>query len=190
MISSIISPIKSRTFLVRVAAPSTKDIADILGHIAKKELVKFTSDDEDAKQKYLEAVAASSGRNLRRALLSFETLAMQQDVLDVNNLEATAVALDWESIIINMARSVMQNKTVANLGKLRMTFYELLSHCIPARLILKELAMHIMRALGNDTKRVVAVIELAAVFDERLSLGLKAIFHLEGFVAKTMVALS
>lgn len=115
---------------------------------------------------------------------------MQQDVLDVNNLEATAVALDWESIIINMARSVMQNKTVANLGKLRMTFYELLSHCIPARLILKELAMHIMRALGNDTKRVVAVIELAAVFDERLSLGLKAIFHLEGFVAKTMVALS
>lgn len=190
MISSIISPIKSRTFLVRVAAPSTKDIADILGHIAKKELVKFTSDDEGAKQKYLEAVAASSGRNLRRALLSFETLAMQQDVLDVNNLEATAVALDWESIIINMARSVMQNKTVANLGKLRMTFYELLSHCIPARLILKELAMHIMRALGNDTKRVVAVIELAAVFDERLSLGLKAIFHLEGFVAKTMVALS
>lgn len=190
MISSIISPIKSRTFLVRVAAPSTKDIADILGNIAKKELVKFTSDDEVAKQKYLEAVAASSGRNLRRALLSFETLAMQQDVLDVNNLEATAVALDWESIIINMARSVMQNKTVANLGKLRMTFYELLSHCIPARLILKELAMHIMRALGNDTKRVVAVIELAAVFDERLSLGLKAIFHLEGFVAKTMVALS
>lgn len=50
--------------------------------------------------------------------------------------------------------------------------------------------MHIMRALGSDTKKVVAVVELAAVFDERLSLGLKAIFHLEGFVAKTMVALN
>lgn len=189
MVSSIIPPIKSRTFLVRVAAPSTKEIADILGYVAQKESVKFSNNDEEVKQKYLESVASGSSRNLRRALLSFETLTMQQETLAVDNVGASAVPLDWESIILSMARSVLQNKTVANIGKLRVTFYELISHCIPPRLILKELAMHIMRALGNDTKRVVAVIELAAIFDERLSLGLKAIFHLEGFVAKTMVAL-
>lgn len=190
MVSSIIPPIKSRTFLVRVAAPSVADIADILGYVAQKESVKFSSNDENAKKQYLEAVAAGSGRNLRRALLSFETLSMQQETLAVDNLASAAVPLDWESIILNMARSIMRDKTVANIAKIRATTYELLAHCIPARLILKELAMHIMKALGNDAKRVIAVCELAAIFDERLSLGLKAIFHLEGFVAKTMVALS
>lgn len=187
-ISNIIAPIKSRTLLVRIPAPSTSEIAGILRNIASKESVKFDSTDEEAQQKYFEAVALASDRNLRRSLLSFETISMQNDTVQLLDLSTTLVTLDWEVIIRNMARSIMTVQTVANLAKLRAVFYELLSHCIPPRLILKTLVLELMKLL--DLKRAVAVIELAAVFDERLSLGQKSIFHLEGFVAKAMVALS
>lgn len=190
-ISSIIPPIKSRTLLVRVPAPTTTEIASVLGHIAKKENVKFNpAGDSTAQQKYLEAIAAASNRSLRRSLLCFETLSMQNDVLDLNNIGATQITLDWESIIVNMAKLIVTTKTVANLARLRVTFYELLSHCIPARVILKELTMHLIQAVAKDHQRLTAIVELAAQYDERLSLGQKSIFHLEGFAAKSMVVLS
>lgn len=186
-ISNIIAPIKSRTLLVRVAAPSTDDIVGVLHHVAQKEGVKFSSADEAAQRNYLAAVAKLADRNLRRSLLSFETLCMQADTLDVKNVAQADITLDWEMIIRNMARSMRQDKSVANLAKLRVTFYELLSHCIPARLILKCLALDLMQL---EAKAGPEIVGIAAVFDERLSLGLKAIFHLEGFAAKAMVAMS
>lgn len=190
-ISSIIAPIKSRTLLIRVPAPTTSEIASVLSHIASKESVKMNPpDDADAEQKYFEAIAAASGRSLRRSLLSFETLAMQNETLNLKDLNATQITLDWEAIILNMAKLILTTKTVANLARLRVTFYELLSHCIPPRVVLKELAMHLIRSLEKDSQKIIAIVDLASQFDERLSLGLKAIFHLEGFAAKTMVVLS
>lgn len=187
-IANIIAPIKSRTLLVRIPAPTEDEIAGILLHISTKEQVKFSVDDEMSKQEFLRAVARASDRNLRRSLLSFETLTMQNETIPVDNPEITTIALDWEVIIRNIAKSMATNKTVANLAKLRVTFYELLSHCIPARLILKTLALELMN--GLDSSRGAVVILLAAEFDERLSLGQKLIFHLEGFAAKAMVAMS
>lgn len=185
-ISNIIAPIKSRTLLVRIPAPSEQDIAGILLHIATKEAVKFSNDSE--KEAYLIAVARASDRNLRRALLTFETLSMQNETIPTDKPESTVVTLDWEVIISNIAKSMKTTQSVANLAALRITFYELLSHCIPARLILKTLALQLIE--NENSKRATLLIEIAAVFDERLSLGQKLIFHLEGFAAKAMVAMS
>lgn len=186
-ILNIIAPIKSRTLLVRIPAPTTGEIAAVLKKVAVKESVKFDSSDEAAQDRYFEAIASASDRNLRRSLLSFETISMQNETIQLQKMDTVLITLDWEVIIRNMARSVVSVKTVANLAKLRVTFYELLSHCIPPRLILKTLALELMKL---DISRAVGVIELASIFDERLSLGQKSIFHLEGFVAKTMVVLS
>lgn len=187
-IANIIAPIKSRTLLVRIPAPTDGEIASILLNIAAKENLKFSSISEDAQEQYFRTIAQASDRNLRRALLSFETISMQNETIPVDKPETTIINLDWEVIIRNIARSMSREKTVANLAKLRETFYELLSHCIPARLILKTLALELMN--GVDPTRARALIEIAAVFDERLSLGQKLIFHLEGFAAKAMVAMS
>ncbi|QBM85520.1 replication factor C subunit 3/5 [Metschnikowia aff. pulcherrima] len=186
-ISNIIAPIKSRTLLVRIPAPTPAEIADVLRIVVLKEAVKLSTADKPSQDKFFGKVAESADRNLRRALLSFETICMQAETVDVTNLASASIVLDWEQIIKNIAISMRRDKSVANLAKLRVTFYELLSHCIPPRLILKTLALHLVQL---EQSRTLAIVACAAVFDERLSLGQKAIFHLEGFAAKAMVAMS
>lgn len=71
--SNIIAPIRSRTLLVRVAAPSHEQICDVLAHAAKKEnwsVVKGLH----------QRIAVESGRNLRKALLMYEAVHAQKYV--------------------------------------------------------------------------------------------------------------
>lgn len=71
--ANIIAPIRSRTLLVRVAAPTEQEICGVLERSAKKEgwnVVKGLN----------ERVAKESGRNLRRALLMFEAVHAQKYV--------------------------------------------------------------------------------------------------------------
>lgn len=188
-IANIIAPIKSRTLLVRIPAPSTAEIALVLLNVAEKEGVKFNpSEDGVAKQAFLQAVAGASDRNLRRSLLSFETICMQNETVNLENLALADITLDWELIIQNITKAIVAHPLVATLAKLRITFYELLSHCIPARLILKQMALQLMNRV--DPVKAAQIVSIAATFDERLSLGQKAIFHLEGFAAKAMVVVA
>lgn len=186
--SSIIAPIKSRTLLVRIPAPSPTEIAGVLSTIADKEAVKFNPADAAARTNFFEKVALNSNRNLRRALLCFETILMQAETIAINNPKQALVELDWETIILNLAQSIFAQRSVANLAKVRVVLYELLSHCIPPTVILKTLLFDLMRLAKQDTL-IRDLVSLAAVFDERLSLGQKSIFHLEGFVAKAMLAI-
>lgn len=65
--SNIIAPIRSRTLLVRVAAPTEEEICEVLKGVGPKE--------GWAVRKGLnKRIAKESGRNLRRALLMFETV--------------------------------------------------------------------------------------------------------------------
>lgn len=69
--SNIIAPIRSRTLLVRVAAPSHEQICDVLAYAAKKEnwsVVKGLH----------QRIAVESGRNLRKALLMYEAVHAQK----------------------------------------------------------------------------------------------------------------
>lgn len=69
--ANIISPIRSRTLLVRVAAPTESEICQVLKVAGKKE----GWNDAPALNK---RIAAESGRNLRRALLMFEAIHAQK----------------------------------------------------------------------------------------------------------------
>ena len=69
--ANIIAPIRSRTLLVRVAAPTEADICKVLGKVGKQE---GWSEAEGLNVK----IAKASGRNLRRALLMFETVHAQK----------------------------------------------------------------------------------------------------------------
>lgn len=187
-ISNIIPPIKSRTLLVRIPSPSTTAISLILGQVAKKEGIKFSSSNELDIQKYLVTLADTANRNLRKALLSFETVAMQNETIQLDNKTLTIVTLDWEEIIKNMSNTIRINRNVATLASVRVVLYELLAHCIPPRIILKTLMFNLIKNFKDDAV-ISQLVDLGSVFDERLSLGLKSIFHLEGFVAKSMVVI-
>lgn len=187
--SNIIAPIKSRTLLVRVPAPSIEEIAGILNKVAEKESVKFTTPSQAEITNFLSQIAINSDRNLRRSLLCFETILMQTELIDPKNFDFSTVTLDWEVILQNLAKSIMMNRTVANLAKTRVLLYELLAHCIPPRIILRKICFNLIEISNYNASLTHKLSEIAALFDERLSLGLKSIFHLEGFVAKLMVAI-
>ena len=69
--ANIIAPIRSRTLLVRVAAPTHDDICKVLKKVGKSE---GWPEAEGLNRR----IAQDSGRNLRRALLMFETVHAQK----------------------------------------------------------------------------------------------------------------
>lgn len=184
-ISNIIGPLRSRTLVLRVPCPSDNDICKILNNISRKENVKFDTQDSDQIFFFLKRLAVSCKGNLRRALLNFETITIQNDVILVNE-DYDSFCLDWELIIKNLSQKIKLNRSVPIIGKIRVVLYDLLSHCIPPKIILETLTVNLIDLLNNNSL-IAKILETSSIFDERLSLGEKSIFHLEGFVIKSML---
>ncbi|CCE65718.1 hypothetical protein TPHA_0M01430 [Tetrapisispora phaffii CBS 4417] len=179
--SSIISPIKSRCLMIRSSAPTDEEIVNILKDIAEKEGVTVASDD------ILKKVAIEADGNLRVAILMLESMALTNEL----SLKSNTVIIkpDWLVVILKLANKIQRERSVACLVECRAVLYDLLAHCIPARVILENLTFALLKQSGNSSSVKADIINIASIFDERLSLGNKVIFHLEGFIAKVMVAL-
>ena len=141
---NIIAPIRSRTLLIRVAAPSEDDIVKVLAKVGKSE--GWTPVEALDRR-----IARDSGRNLRRALLMFEAVHAQKSGV-VSSLCQTYADLltsekctektpipppDWEALISQIADEIMAEHSPARILQVRAKLYDLLSHCIPATTILK-----------------------------------------------------
>jgi replication factor C subunit 3/5 len=137
--SNIIAPIRSRTLLIRVAAPTVDEMSSVLGKVAKKEKIDIADEDKEA---IFGAIARQSSRNLRKALLMFEAMYAQNGKITRDTRVPPA---DWELVIGKIADDIVRSHTVATLLSIRGTFYELISHCIPAPVILKTLTFDILR---------------------------------------------
>ena len=94
-------------------------------------------------------LAKLSGGNLRRALLSFEAISVQdptftkikQDIIEGNNiLKLDNLDIiprpDWEKYCSQVAQRILIEQTPEKLLEIRGMLYELLVHCIPANTIL------------------------------------------------------
>ena len=82
----VIEPVRSRCLCIRVAAPTYPEIEDMLSHVAKKEGLQLPDS-------LRERIAQTSDRNLRRALLCFETCKMAQYPFTADQ---TVQKTDWE----------------------------------------------------------------------------------------------
>ncbi|OKO96603.1 Replication factor C subunit 5 [Penicillium subrubescens] len=172
--SNIIAPIRSRTLLVRVAAPTENDICAALRIAAKRE--GWTEADGLNKR-----IAKESGRNLRRALLMFESIyAQNEKVTDSTPIPPP----DWEALISITAAEIIKDRSPAQLLQVRARLYDLLTHCIPPTTILKTLTFMLVSQVDDVLKP--DVIKWSAFYEHRIKLGSKVIFHLEAFVAKFM----
>ncbi|KAK3902432.1 P-loop containing nucleoside triphosphate hydrolase protein [Staphylotrichum tortipilum] len=172
--ANIIAPIRSRTLLVRVAAPTHEQICDVLAVSAKKEgwpVVKGLH----------QRIAEESGRNLRKALLMFEAVhAQNEKVTDTTPIPPP----DWEALIGQIAKEILEEHTPARILQVRSKLYDLLTHCIPPTTILRTLTFKLIPQIDDALKA--DVIKWAAFFEHRIRTGTKVIFHLEAFVAKFM----
>lgn len=86
--------------------------------------------------------------------------------------------------IKQIAGMVLEQQTPQALLQIRTKLYELIAHCIPADIIMKQLAFELLERVDATMKR--ELIKQATVYEHRLRLGNKPIFHLEAFVAKFM----
>ncbi|MCJ1480087.1 Replication factor C (RF-C) subunit [Schaereria dolodes] len=103
--ANIIAPIRSRTLLVRVAAPTEADICHVLKTVGSKE----GWSDADGLNK---RIAKDSGRNLRRALLMFEAVhAQNEKVTDKTPISPP----DWEALIAQVADEIMTEHSPARI---------------------------------------------------------------------------
>jgi len=170
----VIAPLKSRCLLIRVAAPSTSEMIQVLQHVATKE--NFTLPAEFAKR-----IAMEANGNLRKAILTLEACkADKYPFSDEQKIKTT----DWERFIEDVARGICEDQSAKSLQLTREKLYELLTNCIPADVVLKTLTRQLVRRLDDQLKH--QIIRWAAFYEHRLQCGSKAIFHLEAFVAKFM----
>lgn len=173
--AKIIGPIRSRCLLMRVAAPTYSQIERCLNFTAQKEKLKLSSG-------LAHRIALDSNRNLRRALLMLETVyAGTSAPAD----DAPIPAPDWETYTAHLATLILKDQSPAQILAVRSGMYELLTHCIPATLILKTLLASLIRGVDDTVKS--ELVRWAAFYEHRVRVGSKAIFHLEGFVAKAML---
>ena len=86
--------------------------------------------------------------------------------------------------IAQLASDITKEQSPQRLLAAREKLYELLINCIPPDVIIKTLAMELMKNLDDSLKH--EVIEVAAFYEHRICQGSKDIFHLEAFIAKFM----
>ncbi|KAK9449083.1 P-loop containing nucleoside triphosphate hydrolase protein [Limtongia smithiae] len=172
--SNIIAPIRSRTLLVRVPAPTREDISRVLAFVAKKEKLSLPIELADK-------IAEESRRNLRRALLTLESLYAQNDVLDASTVIPVP---DWEVVINSIADDIIRERSAKSLLQIRAKYYDLLAHCIPADILLKTLVFKLLPRVDGELKP--ELVYWASFYEHRIHQGSKVIFHLEAFTAKFM----
>ncbi|GAB1204880.1 hypothetical protein APSETT445_003544 [Aspergillus pseudonomiae] len=172
--SNIIAPIRSRTLLVRVAAPTEDQICTVLSAAGKREGWPEAPG-------LNKRIAKESGRNLRRALLMFEAIYAQSEKVTENT---PIPPPDWEVLISITADEILAERSPARLLQVRARLYDLLTHCIPPTTILKTLTFKLIAKVDDALKP--EVIKWSAFYEHRVTQGSKVIFHLEAFVAKFM----
>ncbi|KAJ3190983.1 Replication factor C (RF-C) subunit [Irineochytrium annulatum] len=172
--SKIIPPIRSRCLLMRVPAPTTAEICEVLGKVAVSEGINLP----DALSR---RIAEASDGNLRKAILMLEAAKVHQYPFSDNQ---PVLRSDWELFIEEMAKHIIQEQTPKRLQEIRGKFYELLTHCISADVILKTLTFELTKNVDPAIAREIVI--MAADYEHSMRLGSKQIMHLEAFVAKFM----
>ncbi|PPQ64196.1 hypothetical protein CVT24_008614 [Panaeolus cyanescens] len=172
--SRLIAPIKSRCLLMRVAAPSSEEMNNVLAYVARRAGFDLPPEASDK-------IVEDSGGNMRKAILVLEALKMQSPDLTG---PLTIAKPDWEVYCHKVADLIISEQSPARVMEVRAKLYELLSHCIPPTIILKTIAERVVDKVDEALKA--DIMHWAAFYEVRMRVGSKKIFHLEAWVVKVM----
>nr|XP_009399278.2 PREDICTED: replication factor C subunit 5-like [Musa acuminata subsp. malaccensis] len=143
--SKVTEAVRSRCLNIRVNAPTEEQIIKVLEFIGKKENPQLPPG-------FTARIAAQSNRNLRRAILSFETCRVQQYPFTIN---LALPPLDWEQYVSEIASDIVKEQSPKRLFSVRGKIYELLVNCIPPEIILKKLLSELLKKLDSELKHEV-----------------------------------
>lgn len=180
--SKIIAPLQSRCALVRVPAPTEAEMCEVLQSVVRKERAELVPG-------LAKKIALGADRNMRRALVLLERIAMGpggaqalKDVSTPQPRENWALVLD---AIANMAR---KEPTPRGVIACRTLLFDLLTSNVPGPTILEGLMDRFLAAEegAKSMERRQLLVDAAAHFESAMSTGSKDIFHLEAFLLQAL----
>lgn len=192
--SNIIDPIKSRTLGIRIGLPDNESMKQIFENILNNEndAKKIYPEDWDDRCIVYDHIIEECDNNLRLGIMMLEAMYMNNDSISITT---PVIKPDWISVIESLTKGIIKERSVAKLSQCRTILYELLAHAIPGKLILERMTFNFIKMIDDyssikkSDEVKTSIVNAASLFDERLTLGSKDIFHLEGFVTKVMVIL-
>ena len=114
--SKIIPAIQSRFYTIPVRKPDKNEVYDILNHIMDSEGVEYTESGVTRLVEY-------SGRNIRKSLMTAQSVCEQEDSLNIENLESVVSEVDDEPD----GSEVLKMATDGDYGDMRDRIDEILS---------------------------------------------------------------
>jgi len=167
-LSKIIEPIRSRCILLRAKLPSQEQILDILLKISINENIKLKS------YEYNEIINKSEFKiNTAIWLLELKKYKLSYDK-NWDNLSEKIV-----SIILNK-KNYNNQKCLLAIKNIREIFYTLFITNIPTQTIIRNILIKLLERI-NDLLLKINIIEIASIFELRLSQGTRNIIHFEAF---------
>ncbi|TBU02711.1 small subunit of DNA replication factor C [Hamiltosporidium magnivora] len=181
---NIIEPLRSRCLTFRIPGFSNEYIKTRLEFILKKEDVYIDNE-------IIDEVVGKSRGNMRMAISLIECYSMSLNDKSGNKRQKSVnptLDLEWEKSIKNIALTMKREQNASTLIKIRTELYDVLNSCIPPKYIIIRLLIEILSFVNKE--EYFNICDSAALYNERLVLGSKSIFHLEGFVASCLYVLS
>ena len=172
-LSSIIDPIRSRCFALRIPAPKKEEIKKILENIKKMERL-------DIADKELETITEKYGKNVRECITCLQMTSL-------GNYSKRVYEPEYNSIFNSIINQIIKEQSAKSLKDIRGLFMELLIHGFRASYIIYKMTSDLIDSnnIKEDIKR--KIVEAASLFDIRAKNGTKDFIHLEAFAAKIMM---
>ncbi|KAK1936379.1 replication factor C 38 kDa subunit [Babesia divergens] len=178
-LSRIIHPLRSRCLCIRLGSHTVQEIIDIMRDICNAENISPAQ----ASDEMLRNIAESSNRNVRRAILTLETVAMSGFTMETRDF-----MMPWERNVRKIVGTVLDSQTPSTLGSLRPQVYELLVCCIPGEVILESIVSQLLKRVKPHM--LPNIVNLAAHFSHTMKMGSRDIWHIEAFLAQAMLVIS
>ncbi|XWS42080.1 hypothetical protein CRYUN_Cryun17cG0138200 [Craigia yunnanensis] len=163
----ILESVKTRCKVIKVDAPATQEIMELLIQIAGKE-------DLDLSMNFAAKIAAKSKQNLRKAIMALEACK-------ANNYpfaDDQPIPLGWEEVLIELASEILADPSKKRLFFVRGKFQKLLLDFVHPKLILQKLVEQFLKQVEAGLKR--ELYYWHAYYDKRLPTGTSALLKLEG----------
>ena len=170
----VIAPLRSRCLCLRVPAPLDGDVKAVLQKIATAENLTVPTE-------LMVRILAAAKRNLRRAVMTLQTLAMQNRALPSDMIVPIA---EYERYLKEVVNNVMEEQSPKRLKIVRGKLYDVLCSCISPNIIFNYLVKELMSRSELEVKYEIA--GSAAERQRMMMTGSKPILHLEAFLAKFM----
>jgi replication factor C subunit 3/5 len=172
-LSSIIDPIRSRCFALRIPAPKEDEIRQTLKNIVKSEHAEISD-------KQVEMIIQNCGKNVRECITCLQMTTL-------GNYNNRVYEPEYKSIFNSINKQIIKEQTAKSIKELRTLFMELLIHGFKASYIILKMTQDLIN--NNSIKEEIKgkIIKAASDFDIRAKNGTKDFIHLEAFSAKVML---